>query len=105
LQEDHPEISQYLFSLTSSASTSAPAPQTDGPSNLAIENYADLQTSHLLAEAQQLMAQAAERGEEVDENALREVVERAVRDGIAWSGGDAAAESEQAEDSKRRRES
>ena len=103
MQEDHPEISQYLFSLTS-ASTPAP-PQTDGPSNLAIENYADLQTSHLLAEAQQLMAQAAERGEEVDENALREVVERAVRDGIAWSGGDAAAEAEQGEDSKRRRES
>lgn len=59
--------------------------EQQGPSALAMDNYAQNQASSLLEETQRIMRQAEETGENPDEK-LREVVERAVREGMAWGG-------------------
>lgn len=52
-------------------------------SQLALDNYTSTQTVALLQEAQRIMEECARDGVEPDER-LREVVERAVRDGLAF---------------------
>lgn len=119
IEDDHPEIAQYLRSLLPSSttisdpSTAAPVAQIDGsgPSALAIDNYAQDQASSLLQETQRIMREAEQTGENPDEK-LREVVERAVREGMAWggeNGADGAADGQGTvdgliEEVKRRRE-
>jgi hypothetical protein len=105
LEEEHPEISAYLRTLLPS-STSAPLSIEDNaqPSALAMDTYASQQTSTLLQETQRIMQEAEVTGENPDEK-LREVVERAVRDGLSWTGSTEGEVVEGlTEDIKRRRE-
>ncbi|WWD15899.1 hypothetical protein CI109_100323 [Kwoniella shandongensis] len=103
LEEDHPEISTYLRSLlpaSESDPTSSDQPTTTNTtttsdsadddvggegqiSQLALDNYTTAQTSYLLAEAQSILEQSALDGSDPDER-LREVVERAVREGLQF---------------------
>lgn len=122
LEEDHPDIAIYLRSLSSSTSTtsdpSAPLIGTvrtidavedsemDGqgaPSALAVDNYAQEQASTLMAETQLIMEEAERTGENPDEK-LREVVERAIRGGVALGGNGEEAVGGLVEQVKRRRE-
>jgi len=69
-----------------------------------VDNYASQQTSTLLQETQRIMQEAEATGENPDEK-LREVVERAVRDGLTWTGsGEGEIIEGLTEDIKRRRE-
>ncbi|KAK8869828.1 hypothetical protein IAR55_000396 [Kwoniella newhampshirensis] len=94
LEEDHPEISTYLRSITNtsdpaSSTTTDDQNQTDNEqgqgqiSQLALDNYTNEQTSNLLQEAQEILEQCTRDGTDPDER-LREVVERAVKDGLAF---------------------
>jgi len=69
-----------------------------------MDNFASQQTSSLLQETQRIMQEAEVTGENPDEK-LREVVERAVRDGLSWTGaGEGEVVEGLTEDIKRRRE-
>lgn len=59
-------------------------------SALAVDEYANRQTSSLLTETRRIMEESQRDGTDPDER-LREVVERAVRDGFSFGGqvGDA----------------
>ncbi|KAK4688657.1 hypothetical protein P7C73_g1461, partial [Tremellales sp. Uapishka_1] len=88
LQEDHPDIAAYLLSLTTS-STLPPNPSSAQPqisvSELAVDNYASEQTAALLQQTKEIM-EAAERDGVSPDAQLRQVVERAVRDGLTFGG-------------------
>jgi len=87
LEDEHPQISSYLYSLD----PSAPQPQTtteeeEGPiSALAVDNYTSTQTTNLLEETKRIMEESERDGTDPDER-LREVVERAVREGFNFGG-------------------
>ena len=72
-------------------------------SELAVDQYANRQTSSLLHETQRIMEESERDGVEPDER-LREVVERAVRDGFSYGGriGDAGVDVD-GEETKRTR--
>lgn len=101
LEEDHPEISSYLRSLTDPTSTTTSNSQTQDLTNpnatevdvsaLAVDEYTSQQTSSLLEDTKRIMEEAERDGTDPDER-LREVVERAVRQGFSFGGqlGDAA---------------
>ncbi|WVQ71642.1 hypothetical protein IAR50_001182 [Cryptococcus sp. DSM 104548] len=111
LEEDAPEVATYLNGLTGlggQADDDAEVGNTSGDiSQLAVDNFTATQTSALLEEAQRIMEQCAAEGVEPDER-LREVVERAVREGMAFgqaSGeGEEGAATSQGDSSKRARE-
>jgi hypothetical protein len=100
LEDEHPQISAYLASLLPSS-----LPPLSNPSNasdiaesdpnsvsaLAVDQYTSQQTTDLLAETRVIMEQCERDGTDPDER-LREVVERAVREGFNFGGqlGDAA---------------
>jgi hypothetical protein len=91
LEEEHPQISTYLHSLDpNSQSTINPANPTtsteEGPiSALAVETYTSHQTTNLLEETKRIMEASERDGTDPDEQ-LREVVERAVREGFNFGG-------------------
>jgi hypothetical protein len=60
-------------------------------STLAVDSFTSQQTSNLLAETQRIMLESEQSGANPDER-LREVVERAVREGFNFGGalGDGA---------------
>lgn len=118
LEEDHPDIAIYLRSLASSSIMAPPAPPAPfvgsvrtidaiddsvPASALAVDNYAQEQASSLMVEAQRIMEEAERTGEDPDAK-LREVVERAIRQGMAWGGGGQEAVEGLVEQVKRRRE-
>lgn len=97
LNDDSPDVAAYLRSVTGEA---APAPAEDqemqdtpqGVSSQAVDAFASQQTQELLARTQAIMEQAEKDGTNPDER-LREVVERAVREGFQFGaanneGGD-----------------
>lgn len=96
LEEEHPQIASYLHSLSPS-STSNPTLSLNQNTNpedvsaLAVDQYTSQQTTDLLAETRVIMEQCERDGTDPDER-LREVVERAVREGFNFGGqlGDAA---------------
>lgn len=95
LEEEHPSISTYLHSLSPDYNTNSTAQIPTDPnevSALAVDNYTSAQTSDLLAQTRVIMEQCERDGTDPDER-LREVVERAVREGFNFGGqlGDAAA--------------
>lgn len=90
LAEEHPQISQYLLSLDPSnpqPPSLAPSElEEEGPiSALAVENYTSTQTTNLLEETKRIMEESERDGTDPDER-LREVVERAVREGFNFGG-------------------
>jgi hypothetical protein len=91
LAEEHPQISQYLLSLDPSNPHPQPPSaitetEEDGPiSALAVENYTSTQTTNLLEETKRIMEESERDGTDPDER-LREVVERAVREGFNFGG-------------------
>ena len=88
LAEEHPQISQYLFSLdpTNPQPPTLTSNEEEGPiSALAVENYTSTQTTNLLEETKRIMEQSERDGTDPDER-LREVVERAVREGFNFGG-------------------
>ena len=89
LAEEHPQISQYLLSLDPSNPQQTLPPtelEEEGPiSALAVENYTSTQTTNLLEETKRIMEQSERDGTDPDE-ILREVVERAVREGFNFGG-------------------
>ncbi|WVW83111.1 hypothetical protein I302_105129 [Kwoniella bestiolae CBS 10118] len=92
LAEDHPEISSYLQSLLppdqQQALQGAEAEQEiigdSSISQLALENFTSSQSEQLMAQAQRIMAECAERGEDPDEK-LRELVEGVVKSGLDFA--------------------
>ncbi|ORX39870.1 ankyrin repeat-containing domain protein [Kockovaella imperatae] len=93
LEEDHPEIAHYLRSLSSGDGEDGAVSVIDGQgaNNVAIDQFADLHSSALMAEAQAVMEQAARDGVEPDEQ-LRAIIQRHVDAGRALgaaTGGDA----------------
>ena len=58
---------------------------------MALENYTNEQASALMEETRRIMEEAEATGED-PEDKLREVVERAVREGIVWGGAAPALE-------------
>ncbi|TYJ57199.1 hypothetical protein B9479_002114 [Cryptococcus floricola] len=98
LEEEAPEVAAYLNGLTGlggQIDEAAEVGDTSGDiSQLALDNFTATQTSALMEEAQRIMEQCAAEGVEPDER-LREVVERAVRDGMAF--GQATGEGEEGE--------
>jgi hypothetical protein len=68
-----------------------------------VDNYAEEQASTLMLETQRIMEEAERTGENPDEK-LREVVERAIREGMAWGGNGNEAVEGIVEQVKRRRE-
>lgn len=105
LDEDHPDVAAFLRGLTGEVAPTRSEGMDDERevvdgdisngqiSQLALDNYTSTQTVALLQEAQRIMEECARDGVEPDER-LREVVERAVRDGLAF--GREAAEDEEA---------
>ncbi|CAK9782299.1 ankyrin [Cutaneotrichosporon oleaginosum] len=91
LAEDHPAVAAYLRSLTGDAAPSAPE---DAVSQHAMDAYASRQTNDLLAQAQEIMAQAERDGSDPDA-ALRAVVERAVREGFSFGAEQGGSETEE----------
>ena len=89
LAEEHPQISQYLLSLDPSQPQQIlPPTEEDGEgpiSALAVENYTSTQTTNLLEETKRIMEESERDGTDPDER-LREVVERAVREGFNFGG-------------------
>jgi hypothetical protein len=90
LAEEHPQISQYLLSLDPSNPQPPSLPsaeeEEEGPiSALAVENYTSTQTTNLLEETKRIMEESERDGTDPDER-LREVVERAVREGFNFGG-------------------
>ncbi|WVF72126.1 hypothetical protein IAT40_006938 [Kwoniella sp. CBS 6097] len=106
LEEDHPEISQYLYSLLPNSNRPAntdpngndddedeeinddsiQVDPTSSISELALDNFTSEQSSALMEEAQRIMEECARTGEDPDER-LRVVVERAVGAGLAFGRG------------------
>ncbi|WRT67123.1 uncharacterized protein IL334_004089 [Kwoniella shivajii] len=112
LEEDHPEISSYLYSLLPSSERPPSADgqlrlgqgEGDNPINnnegegenengtmgdsaisqLALENFTSTQSDALMIEAQKIMEQCAITGEDPDEK-LRQVVEKAIKDGLSFA--------------------
>ncbi|WWD01415.1 hypothetical protein V866_008359 [Kwoniella sp. B9012] len=95
LQEDHPEIASYLLTqLPADQRSSALAPAAVGEdqeiigesdiSQLALENFTSEQSEQLMSEAQRIMEQCAETGEDPDER-LRELVEGIVKSGLDFA--------------------
>ncbi|KAK6902916.1 hypothetical protein I204_07140 [Kwoniella mangroviensis CBS 8886] len=92
LQEDHPEIASYL--LTQLPADQQPAVAAvggdqevigeSGISQLALENFTSEQSDQLMQEAQRIMEQCAETGEDPDEK-LRELVEGIVKSGLDFA--------------------
>lgn len=118
LEEDHPDVAAFLRSLTGEVAPTRPQgvdderEVADGDisngqiSQLALDNYTATQTAALLEEAQRIMEECARDGVEPDER-LREVVERAVRDGLAFgreAGEDEAPAAAEGDQQKRARE-
>ena len=66
-----------------------------------MDQFANLQTSVLLEETQRIMQEAEEKGEEPDER-LREVVERAVREGLVWGQAPTQGPSTETEEKRRK---
>ncbi|WVR05281.1 hypothetical protein IAU60_002293 [Kwoniella sp. DSM 27419] len=103
LEEDQPEITAWLQSLNpQSASAGADVTGAEGEgegagqiSQLALDNFTSEQSSALMVEAQRIMAECAETGEDPDER-LRAVVEAAVAQGLAF-GREAGQEAEGAQ--------
>ncbi|ORY33797.1 ankyrin repeat-containing domain protein [Naematelia encephala] len=109
LQDDHPEISSYLLSLVPPTSsdpiqsqsqtptqtptqtqpqTQTPAPTLNVPpeiSQQALDALASSRANTLLQESQRIMEQAQRTGIDPDDQ-LRQLVERAVREGILVGG-------------------
>lgn len=78
----------------------------EGPiSALAVDNYTSTQTTNLLEETKRIMEESERDGTDPDER-LREVVERAVREGFNFGGAlggvAAVAESIEVEDGRKR---
>ena len=106
LEEDHPEVSEYLRSLPAIAALlpaqagvpeglngevaaglgAAAAGPTGGLSNLAMESYTNDRTSDLIAVSQRIMAEAQAEGlsDEETEEQIRRAVEAAVREVTAY---------------------
>lgn len=116
LDDEHPEISTYLRSLTGAPPPAPPTqplennPNANDVSALAVDNYTSQQTTDLMEETRRIMEAAERDGTDPDER-LREVVERAVRQGFSFGGqlGDAAGTGQvppagEEEDRKRTRE-
>ena len=106
LDEDHPTIASYLRSLTSSTlppSTHSHDPPIPQMSQHALESYTSTQTSALMEESQRIIAQAEAEGVDPDDR-LREMVERAVRQGVSFGQAQGAVEAdEEGQDEKRTR--
>ncbi|KIR96866.1 ankyrin repeat-containing protein [Cryptococcus deuterogattii 2001/935-1] len=118
LEEEHPDVAAFLRSLTGEVAPTRPEGMDDERevadgdisngqiSQLALDNYTATQTAALLQEAQRIMEECARDGVEPDER-LREVVERAVRDGLAFgreAGEDEAPAPAEDDQQKRARE-
>ncbi|WVQ98695.1 hypothetical protein IAU59_005826 [Kwoniella sp. CBS 9459] len=103
LEDDHPEIAQYLRSLLPDSAPNSHGIDADADENdendnsiqvdpthqiseLALDNFTSEQSSALMEEAQRIMEECARTGEDPDER-LREVVERAVGAGLAFGRG------------------
>lgn len=108
LEEDNPEISEYLRSLPAVAAllpalpsvpgglngevaaelgaAAGTGPAAGGLSNLAMESYTNDRTSDLIAVSQRIMAEAQAEGlsEEETEERIRRAVEAAVREVTAY---------------------
>ena len=84
LEDEHPDVAAYLRSL-SSGDAQPPVGNGVEVSELAVDQYANQQTSSLLHETQRIMEESERDGVDPDER-LREVVERAVRDGFSYGG-------------------
>jgi hypothetical protein len=88
LEEDHPEITEYLRSLLpeqDQPTQPLPTGQTPEVSALAVDNYANEQTTVLMEETRRIMEESERDGTDPDER-LREVVEKAVREGFTFGG-------------------
>lgn len=74
------------------------------PSTLAVDTFTSQQTTDLLAETQRIMLEAEQSGENPDEK-LREVVERAVREGFDFGGrlGESAGSTQEGADEEERK--
>lgn len=97
-------MAAYLRGITGEAVE--PTTTAEGPSQHAVDTFASQQTSNLMEEARAIIEQAERDGVDPDER-LREVVQRAVREGFQYGGDlgevsapDAGAES----DNKRSRD-
>ena len=84
LEEDHPDIADYLRSLSNNADHVLPSDAAEPQiSQHAVDSYTSNQTSELIEESQRIMAEAERDGVDPDER-LKELVERAVREGVAF---------------------
>ncbi|RSH91946.1 hypothetical protein EHS25_009316 [Saitozyma podzolica] len=72
IEDDHPEISTFLRVQDGA-----------GPSALDVDAFTSTQTSSLLEESRRIMLQSQADGVDPEER-LREVVERAVREGLSY---------------------
>lgn len=100
-EEDHPEITAYLRTLGQLAGSGPQSGELDEAASR-VDAYTSSQADALIEETQRVMAEAAARGED-PEAALREIVERAVREGLDFGGqlGDMLAEGDGRKKSRR----
>ncbi|WWC61138.1 uncharacterized protein I303_103717 [Kwoniella dejecticola CBS 10117] len=91
LEEDHPQISSYLYSLLpadqqprsqqGAGETGEGEGEGEGINQMALENFTTEQSEYMMREAEKIMRACAETGEEPDEK-LKELVEGIVKDGL-----------------------
>ncbi|WWC69474.1 uncharacterized protein I206_103415 [Kwoniella pini CBS 10737] len=90
LEEDHPSISSYLNSLipenqqeqlNSNQQDQVEEESEEGINQLALENFTTEQSDLLMIEAEKIMKECQETGEEPDER-LKELVEGIVKNGL-----------------------
>ncbi|KAF8625565.1 hypothetical protein AX15_005328 [Amanita polypyramis BW_CC] len=92
LQEDFPDVANYLHSLTTSGASSNVEPSLAQPSQHQQEVVSERLTSQLLDSVQGIMQRAEAEGEDLDEE-LRQAISRTVLDGVATGYGMTAGES------------
>lgn len=87
LDEDHPTVAAYLRSVTGAPAPAAPAAEGEGEgvNQLAVDEFAARQTADLMAQSQSIIAEAQRTGTNPDD-LLRDLVQRAVREGFSFGG-------------------
>ncbi|RSH88054.1 uncharacterized protein EHS24_000581 [Apiotrichum porosum] len=87
LDEDHPTVAAYLRSVNGAPAPAAPAAEGEGEgvNQLAVDEFAARQTADLMAQSQSIIAEAQRTGTNPDD-LLRDLVQRAVREGFSFGG-------------------